>query len=507
MGLSTPAVRAGASARALRLSARVLLSCVLAASSWRLLGYVVRFGQESLQADFSAFYTAGEAERAGLSPYSTYPDHNPPLWDGLATHHVSRFLYPPLFASFMSPLTRLPYIVAKQAWTVASLAAIAAALVVLGRALRRKPPIESILGLAAFVALFHPLLTHLDRGQVDAFTLLAVSGALAPLVTEGDDRFGSGIWLAFGTALKPNVAGLLPFILLRRRWRAAAGWALGGLAAALLTVALQGRPGFLSYLTRELPRIAVEGEEHGPGGQLEPEVLARLRAGASEGYTIREGHLYRIESMSFLANASIVRLLKRDLALRIGRGRLSLLFLAGLVVVMAVWQRRHPRIREEPGGLRELAYWQIVMAGLLLCWPFTWAMNVVWLLPTALVVIHATDRFHRLAQVTALVVCCIGLVLAGLPDTLAFALLVPWGEGGFKYVLAELLVGASLLTILADLPKPEPAGERKAGAGRGQGLEVDVRQIPRGADVPGVRKDEAARLVELAEGVATRRGV
>jgi hypothetical protein len=436
-----------------------LLSCILAAAGWRLAGSMMRFGQESLQADFSAFYTAGEATRAGLSPYSTYPDHDPPLWDGLATHRVSRFLYPPLFASLVSPLTHLPYLVAKQAWMIASLGAMAAALVVLARALRTKLGTESVLGLSAFVALFHPVLTHLERGQVDTFTLLAVSTALAPVVADGSDRFRSGLWLALGTALKPNVGGLLPFFLLRRRWRAAAGWALGGLAAALLTVALQGPERFVSYLTRELPRIAAEGEEHGLGGQLEPEVLARLRAGAPEGYTIREGRLYRIETMSFLANASIVRWVKRDLGLRIGRGRLSLLLLAMVVAGMAVWQRRHPRMREEPGGLRELAYWQIVAAGLLLCWPLTWAMNIVWLLPTALVLIHAAPRFYRSERAAALVACGIGLVLAGLPDSVAFALLVPWGEATLKYVLAELLIVVSLLAILADLPRAEPGAE------------------------------------------------
>jgi hypothetical protein len=436
-----------------RLLARVALSCLLAAASLRLLAFMTRFGHESLQADFSAFYTAGLATREGLSPYRTYPDHDPPLWDGLDTHRTSRFLYPPLFASFMAPLTRVPYSVAKQAWMIASLIAIAVALLVLARALGGKMSTEAVLGLAVCVALFQPVLAHLERGQVDAFTLLAVSAGLAPLVAGDCDRFGSGVWLALGTALKPNVGGLLPFLLLRRRWRAASGWTLGGLGAALLTVALQGAPALRSYVAQELPRIAVEGEAHGPGGQLPPEVLARLRAGAAEDHTFREGRLYRIESLSFLANASLVRLLKRDFELRIGRSRLSLLLLAALVVVMAAWQLRHPGALRG-GSLRELAYWQVVMAGLLLSWPLSWAMNVIWLLPAALIVILAAPRVRRLREVVALAACGVGLVVAGLPDH-AFAALSPGGGGSSKYVLAELLVAGSLLAVLADLPTSE----------------------------------------------------
>ena len=45
-------------------------------------------------------------------------------------------------------------------------------------------------------------------------------------------------------------------------------------------------------------------------------------------------------------------------------------------------------------------------------------------------------------------------------------------------------------------------GMRVAGAGRGDGLEAEALKIARAADVPRVRNDEAAALVQLAEGLA-----
>src|SRR5688572_710504 len=123
------------------------------------------FGRESVQADFSAFYTAGQAVRAGLSPYWNAPERDPPLWDGVSLFPTSRFLYPPLAANLFAPLTVLSYAAAKHLWMVLSLAAVLAALLLLGRAVRA--PIEVRLAVLAFACLFQPTVLHLERGQVD----------------------------------------------------------------------------------------------------------------------------------------------------------------------------------------------------------------------------------------------------------------------------------------------------------------------------------------------------
>jgi len=428
-----------------RLIARAILAVVLAFAVARLVVLARRFGRESVQADFSAFYTAGQAARAGLSPYWTAPDHDPALWDGVSLYHTSRFLYPPLAASLFAPLTWLGYATAKHVWMMLTLAALAIAMGVLARALRWRPTIETALGLAAFGCLFQPLVLHLERGQVDAITLLLVALALRPMVAEGRDTIGSGVWLALGSVLKPNVAGLVPFLVLRRRWRALAGYGVGAFVAVVSTIALHGTDGLVAYVTRELPRISVEGEAHREESRLPPAVLARLRAGAPEGMTVRDGRLYRIESFRFVTNASLARPLKRRLGLRIGPSRLSLLLLAAFVAAVGLWQLRHPGVLSAAAPVRELAYWQAAMAAVLLAWPVTWAMNAVWLLPAALVVTCAWPHAR-----VALTACAAGLLLAAVPDGVPAVALGPLAS--LRYVAAEALVFVSLLMSVGRLP-------------------------------------------------------
>ncbi len=431
--------------------ARAVLAVVLAFAAARLVVLASRFGRESVQADFSAFYTAGQASRAGMSPYWTAPDHDPPLWDGVSLYHPSRFLYPPLAASLFAPLTLVGYAAAKHVWMGLTVAAVALAMVVLARALRWRPTIETALGLAAFACLFQPLVLHLERGQVDAITLLLIALALRPMIADGRDTVGSGLLLALGSVLKPNVAGLVPFLVLRRRWRALAGYGVGALVAVVATIALHGADGLIAYVTRELPRISVEGEAHGEESRLPPAVLARLRAGAPEGMTRRDGRLYRIESFRFVTNASLSRPLKRRLGLRIGPSRLSLLLLAALVAAVGLWQLRHRSVLSAGGPLRELAYWQTAMAAVLLAWPVTWAMNAVWLLPAALVVAAAWPQAHSLPTRTVLAICAVGLWLAAVPDGMAVAALGAFAS--LKYAVAEVLVFVSLLLGLRYLPE------------------------------------------------------
>jgi len=86
----------------------------------RLLLYVWQFSQETLQMDFAAFYTAGESLIAGMSPYDNLVINEPPLWDGVARSVSSRFFYPPLTATLLTPLAALTYPQAKLAWLVGS---------------------------------------------------------------------------------------------------------------------------------------------------------------------------------------------------------------------------------------------------------------------------------------------------------------------------------------------------------------------------------------------------
>jgi hypothetical protein len=438
-----------------RVLLRAALVVLLAASAARLAALALRFGRESVQADFSAFYTAGRAARAGLSPYWNAPEREPPLWDGVSEFQTSRFLYPPLAASAFAPLTWMSYAVAKHAWMALSLAAVGAAMVVLARALGGSLSVEARLAVAAFTCAFQPLVLHLERGQVDAFTLLLAALALAPVIAGGRDRLATGVLIAAAAVLKPIAAGLVPFLLLRRRFRAAGGFGLGALLALGATVALHGTSGLAAYLTRELPRISVEGEAHGETMRLDPDVRARLRGRAAPGTVLRDGRAYRIESFRFVTNASLVRPLKRRLGLRLAPTRLALLLLGALLLAFAAWSFRAPG---PPPPAAELAYWQAALAALLLAWPVTWAMNAVWLLPAALLAASAWPEARGAAR-AGLAVAALGLLLAGVPDPAARAVL--GGAANLRYVAAEALVLASLLAASRALaPAPTAPASR-----------------------------------------------
>ena len=85
---------------------RTLLALILLVTTIRLIGYIVRFIGESLQMDFAAFYTAGEALNAGLSPYRTHLQVEPPIWDGRLSAASYRQSHRQVFRWWPSPALR-----------------------------------------------------------------------------------------------------------------------------------------------------------------------------------------------------------------------------------------------------------------------------------------------------------------------------------------------------------------------------------------------------------------
>ena len=104
---------------------RLLLVAVFGVAVVRLVGFAIQFGLDSLQVDFTTFYTAGQAMNHGLSPYVNHVAESPSVWDGVAGFEHSRFLHPPLVATLFRPLSLLPYATAKFVWMGISLASVA----------------------------------------------------------------------------------------------------------------------------------------------------------------------------------------------------------------------------------------------------------------------------------------------------------------------------------------------------------------------------------------------
>jgi len=166
--------------------------------------------------DLRAYLEAAAALRAGHDPYAgVYP-----------------YLYPPLLAVVLVPLTFLPPPAAAWLWAAASAAALAASAALVARGSAR------ILVLAL---LFAPFAATQWNLQANAFVLL-----LLVLARERLDRgfeWGGGALLGVSIAVKPF--GLLAAcaLLLAGRWRAAGAAAAAALLPFLLVVPFLGGTG------------------------------------------------------------------------------------------------------------------------------------------------------------------------------------------------------------------------------------------------------------------------
>lgn len=445
------------------------LVIALLLSLWRLASWATRFARESLQMDLAAFYTAGEALNHGLSPYRSYADHDPSIWDGVDLFTHSRFLYPPQVAVLMRPLAWLSYAAAKRLWMALSLGCVAASLAVTGHVYGLRHRWALILATATGTALSYPLLTHLERGQIDVLTLLFIvlaSTALGRRIPRAE--LGAGVLLCVATLLKLHCVYVLPFLAIRKKGWALLGYLGGGLSIGILTIVVPGgMEATLGYVTNEMPRISRYGEWGTEDMRLPEEVLEERLQGLPEGMTTKDGIVYKRESFRFFSNGTLVRVLQRWLQKNevwINNTQLSALLLVGLFGTMAAWQIRQPG----PPCLdarSEFLYWQVVALIVLLAAPLTWVMNLVWLLPSIVIVLAELSRSGAGRGRLALLLAVAALVVIALPDGAGSSWLTPALVKLIesKYVLGQGLLLVALLGYLSriQIPLPYPFEESK----------------------------------------------
>lgn len=186
--------------------------------------------------DFNHFYWAAEAMRRGGDIYAA---------------GVRGYLYPPLIAWLMQPLVGLGLVGAALAWGVVNAGLTAASLWLALRTVARSldgPLSAATTGavwLFAVALTLGPVRYELEHGQTDTIVLLGLCLGLAWL-----DSRPTGAGLAFGLAacVKYHVVLLLPYLLIRRRWKSAAGMIAGVVAFSLLPAVQLGLPTTLRYV-------------------------------------------------------------------------------------------------------------------------------------------------------------------------------------------------------------------------------------------------------------------
>ncbi|MDH4316783.1 MAG: DUF2029 domain-containing protein [Desulfobulbaceae bacterium] len=431
----------------------LILGAILLLASLRLITFAIAFSVESLQMDFSAFYTAGESLNYQLSPYINHIIREPRLWDGVDNYTHSRFLYPPLVAVLFQPFAAIPYIWAKSLWTLISLSALVGSLYLTYRVFPLKNKIHLLLA-SCFVPLFHPLFAHVERGQIDTLTLVLLCTAFSLMHRRNTGKdFWAGGLLALATMLKLHCIYILPFVLLKKRFQIAKGFIFSSLFLITLSLVVTSHGDtFYCYLCDHFPRISKYGEGGTPEMKLDEEIIRNIKAELPEEMTVKDGRLYKIESFSFSSNVTLVRPIKYILSragIAASYSTVSLSLFGLAVFIFHLGQKRY----FSSGDLSEqddLLYWHAVLIVILLCGPCSWVMNAVWLIPGIIILFSEFSHLRERKHAKSLTLVALGLFFVAIPDHHTFELLLPKGRSlvPYKYIVGELLVLSGWLLTL-----------------------------------------------------------
>jgi hypothetical protein len=230
-------------------AAPLALAATLALTTIVLWGYAVALAVDRLDGrssepreDVVAFYVAGKLLSEGhadwLYDVPAVANEEAEVLGRSAGHHGGLpFLNPPFVAGMFYPLSLLPYGVAQAVWLGLSVAALAASLALLWPDLRRLDRRWAVVFVLAAIA-SAPVFWSLLYGQLSTLALLSwvVSYRLLKARREG----AAGLVLAV-CLIKPPLA-VVPalFLLMTGRWRALAGFIVGGAILAAASLALVG---------------------------------------------------------------------------------------------------------------------------------------------------------------------------------------------------------------------------------------------------------------------------
>jgi Glycosyltransferase family 87 len=189
-------------------------------------------------ADFAHFYEASKALAAGADIYAGDSQH---------------YIYPPLLALLLRPLSLIPLSAAAGMWLVLNGGLLAAAAWLAARAAASRLDCFARDHLIAQAAILGSLLllieihADLHLGQSDGLVLFALVLALNCL----DERpITAGLFLGLAGAIKYIALAYIPYLVLRRRWRAAASSAAGWIGWMLLPSIFIGWTRNLNYIAR-----------------------------------------------------------------------------------------------------------------------------------------------------------------------------------------------------------------------------------------------------------------
>ena len=152
------------------------------------------------------------------------------------------YTYPPFASVLMAPIGALPWDVAKWTHITAMWGCLIISTYWLLAPLLRRHRIPLWIGMCVagcFIVAVEPIRETISFGQVNLMLIVLVLGDMLFLVNRGSRLAGVGIGLATAIKLTPGI--FIIYLLVTRRWRAAAGSAVAAAAVSLLSFAVDPR--------------------------------------------------------------------------------------------------------------------------------------------------------------------------------------------------------------------------------------------------------------------------
>ncbi|MGB9696151.1 MAG: glycosyltransferase family 87 protein [Ignavibacteria bacterium] len=371
--------------------------------------------------DFTAYYTAGKAVVAGLSPYKNYILEDWNLWDGFAQYQHSRFLYPPLLAKFFQPLSILPYFSAKSLWNVINVIILFVNLFLLIVTFRTKKIWQIFIILIAALNFF-PLIALLERGQIDNFALLFILLTIY-LVVNKKSFFTAGILLGIATLFKLYLLFIIPFLVLKKQKELLGGYFVSLASLSILTLIMVGPGITYDYFTSQAPRIASFGSSGTQEMLIPVWILIKYFPMTPISVSLIEGRMYLSESISFNSKASLVKVIDNitnSLGIVVNPVFTSVIVFTIFFFILYYITRTKNLIIKSDQNLSDFFYWQVSILIILLSSPYTWIMSLIWLFPSLFFILYLWDKRSNKYIPLPLVIISIGYVLLSIPDNFFF---------------------------------------------------------------------------------------
>ena len=269
-----PSSPAGSPTHKPRLRSVLLLSLMAMAGMHAWVFFSLRQEVRQGYPDFTAFYAAGKCVQRGLSSQLYSTQTQALIQQDFASGVKIRngplpFTHPPFEAALFAPLAFLSYSAAYWVWNAVSLLALAVFLLLL------RPHIPNLRGWSEALPFlcglaFFPVFVCLLQGQ-DSLLLLLLFG-LAFVAMKGGRDFVAGVCLGLALFRFQLVLPVIAVVLLRRRWKAVAGFAVAALALVGVSAAVVGWGALMNY-----PRQLLQFSHAQAGGAMNPKVMPNLR--------------------------------------------------------------------------------------------------------------------------------------------------------------------------------------------------------------------------------------